>query len=949
MVSPQFFLLGILLSAIMGCLSGFGATHTLTTHTNGNGTVARNPTNSVYPNGSVVTITALPASGWAFASWSGDASGTVNPLNVTMDADKVITATFSQVPTCTLTVSVVGNGSVNPPGGSYLSNSTVQLTATPASGWVFDSWSGAVNGSANPVQVVMNGNRTVNATFGELPYVITHPHSTNVSPGATVTLSVVGAGSSPVLYQWQLFGNALNGETNDSLVLTNLQASGDYRVRLSNPYGSTTSQVGVVTVDCVGTNVVGTCSDAALRQAISVGGLIRLCCDGTIVLTNTIAVNKNVTLDGSGSSTVISGNNVLRLFQISPGVTFTVTNVVLAAGRVVGTNGLTATSGSAAQPGEPAGGAGILNNGGTVRLIRCVLRDHRVAGGQGGAGAFVGPAQGAMGGLARGAAVFNNGGAVHVTECIVTNNIAVGGVGGTSPGSFFQAGSGATSSGGAVFNLGGIVRVENSIAISNVANGGLGGAGSGGRNQGGDGGGGFLASFGGDITITNCTFVGNQVIVPAASAPMITSARAEGGAIAASGVLGVASSEFNGNAAIGAEGSSAGRAAGGAIAFTQGIAQIVGSHFTANRAQGGDSGGSEGVAGNADGGAIYNFGLLTIAEARLTGNQAIGGGKGTRNGVGSGGGLFNSGTGSVVRALFDRNVALGGMGGKYLTSIFYSGSNGLGGGMANVGFLALTNTSVVTNFARGGDAYANPGSAGPGSSAGDARGGGVYNTAGTLLGMNVTIAANILVAGAFDPLYANDGGKTSALLGANVANTNGNLTLRNSLLAYPGTNANAWGTVTDGGYNMSSDGSANFSSGSSFNFTDPKLLPLANYGGMTPTMALALNSPAIDWAPLGDAPATDQRGFPRPYGDGVDVGAFEAGPPTPVLSISRNATNVTLSFPGQAGFNYRIEHSADLLAWELHESTGVLAANGVVSRTIAGSSARQFFRVLMEY
>ena len=50
------------------------ATHTLTINTNGSGTVSRNPTNSVYPNGAVVTITAGPADGWLFGSWGGDAT-----------------------------------------------------------------------------------------------------------------------------------------------------------------------------------------------------------------------------------------------------------------------------------------------------------------------------------------------------------------------------------------------------------------------------------------------------------------------------------------------------------------------------------------------------------------------------------------------------------------------------------------------------------------------------------------------------------------------------------------------------------------------------------------------------------------------------------------------------------------------------------------------------------
>jgi len=63
-----------------------------------------------------------------------------------------------------------------------------------------------------------------------------------------------------------------------------------------------------------------------------------------------------------------------------------------------------------------------------------------------------------------------------------------------------------------------------------------------------------------------------------------------------------------------------------------------------------------------------------------------------------------------------------------------------------------------------------------------------------------------------------------------------------------------------------------------------QVAPLANNGGPTFTMALASNSPAIDWAPIGGAPMTDQRGLMRPVGSGIDLGAFEFGAALPPLS-----------------------------------------------------------------
>lgn len=63
-----------------------------------NGTVAKNPDQLTYTNGDNVELTATPDSGYEFTSWSGDATGTNNPLTVLMNANKNITANFSLIP-----------------------------------------------------------------------------------------------------------------------------------------------------------------------------------------------------------------------------------------------------------------------------------------------------------------------------------------------------------------------------------------------------------------------------------------------------------------------------------------------------------------------------------------------------------------------------------------------------------------------------------------------------------------------------------------------------------------------------------------------------------------------------------------------------------------------------------------------------------------------------------
>ena len=65
-----------------------------TVATYANGALVLPPDRS-FPPGTVVTLTAAAAPASTFAGWSGALSGTVNPITTTMDANKVITATFN--------------------------------------------------------------------------------------------------------------------------------------------------------------------------------------------------------------------------------------------------------------------------------------------------------------------------------------------------------------------------------------------------------------------------------------------------------------------------------------------------------------------------------------------------------------------------------------------------------------------------------------------------------------------------------------------------------------------------------------------------------------------------------------------------------------------------------------------------------------------------------------
>jgi hypothetical protein len=67
----------------------------------------------------------------------------------------------------TLSTASFGNGTValSPAGGSYAAGTTVTLTATPATGSTFTSWTGDLTGVTNPATLVMNSNKSVTANF----------------------------------------------------------------------------------------------------------------------------------------------------------------------------------------------------------------------------------------------------------------------------------------------------------------------------------------------------------------------------------------------------------------------------------------------------------------------------------------------------------------------------------------------------------------------------------------------------------------------------------------------------------------------------------------------------------------------------------------------------------------------------------------------------------------
>ena len=152
----------------------FMAQYTLYPTVLGPGTVT--PTGGKYLAGTVVTLTAAPATDAVFVGWSGDACGGSSSLtcDVTMDRTKSVTATFA-LKQFALTLKKDGTGSgaitASPSLPTYNSGAVVGLTATADPGSQFTRWSGdACAGSTSPTcSVTMSAAQTVTATFTLLP------------------------------------------------------------------------------------------------------------------------------------------------------------------------------------------------------------------------------------------------------------------------------------------------------------------------------------------------------------------------------------------------------------------------------------------------------------------------------------------------------------------------------------------------------------------------------------------------------------------------------------------------------------------------------------------------------------------------------------------------------------------------------------------------------------
>lgn len=462
----------------------------------------------------------------------------------------------------------------------------------------------------------------------------------------------------------------------------------------------------------------------------------------------------------------------------------------------------------------------LVMNGVTLNLSHLTIADGSTTGG--------------------GGAVFIDGGTLVVDNVVFSGNQAI------------------SNNGGAIYNSGGTLTIISATLFNNITTG---------------NGGGIFSN--GSATIANATIYSNSAVTSgggiymtngvlnlAASSAYSNSASSDGGGIYLKGsTLLLTDGHVYSNTAIYSN--------GGGIYDINGGVILSNSSITSNVAI--SNGNSSGL-----GGGIYSGGALIIGNSNLSNNRA----------ANLGGAIYAvTTTGTITGSILSGNHTQGALGGGGMvlapnsaiivdgTSFYNNDSTSAGGAITNFGNLAVTNSSIYSNTAIGG--------------------GGIFNV-GTVTMTNVTIANNRATSnsggGLFNACFGfvctNPGmiTVTNSTIAGNSASTTGGgifddvnvtVTLTNTIVANntASSGANCIGTIIDGGKNL--QWNPNTGCGFALAAGDPKLAPLANYGGATKTMGLFVGSAALEAALDAACPAKDQRGVTRPQGNHCDIGAFE--------------------------------------------------------------------------
>jgi hypothetical protein len=534
-----------------------------------------------------------------------------------------------------------------------------------------------------------SSNAVLTVILPPAPTILTQPASHIGVAEDYTTFTVVAQSQEPVpmSYQWSFEGTNLASATNSELVISNLTLAnaGAYTVQVSNPFFASNSQPAVLTMipAPTGTNrIVANLDPNELTRAVLGGGSVTFVCSGTITLSQPIAVGRDVVVEGS-NTIVLSGGGRSQLLTIQSGVNVTLRGLSISSGLAI--NG------------------GAISNAGTmtVEAVNSWGNDAAWMGG----------------------AIFNAGTAI-LTSVILSSNETFEDWIYAIPGRPPYPGNG-EALGGAIYNIG-------TLSLTNVIFSGNEAEGSGTSSAYGGG----LFNSGGTINLSNVLFDGN-LAEGGTDYDFPTQGWGFGGALYSNdGWLTGSGIECTNNAALGGDGSesesgfgvggshgSGGAGEGGAIYFTNGMANLSNGWFEGNYTDCSTVYNYPPV--SSQGGALFNWGWTELTAIGFQGNYCLGAGGAPGSALGNvpdlgiGGGPGEGGIGGAVCNMGlltmtnctltgnDVTASNGGLG-SYCGECNppYTGANGapgnaLGGALANFGTLDIFSNAFLNNSATG--------------------------------------------------------------------------------------------------------------------------------------------------------------------------------------------------------------------------------------------------------
>ena len=185
-----------------------------------------NPTSGTWSNTSSMSgsrqrhSATLLTNGRVFVAGGANANGALSSAEI-----------FNPVSTYTLTTQETTQGTITGNTSPYVVNTNATLNVTPNPGYLFIGWTGDASGTENPLTILMDGDKSIGATFvrdtAQAELVIEHPTGNSLTPSGVVDFGWIAVGATSSLKTFTVM-NVGGAELNDLSVTVSSVAVGDF-------------------------------------------------------------------------------------------------------------------------------------------------------------------------------------------------------------------------------------------------------------------------------------------------------------------------------------------------------------------------------------------------------------------------------------------------------------------------------------------------------------------------------------------------------------------------------------------------------------------------------------------------------------------------------------------------------------------------------------------------